>query len=186
MILAKTEIENTLMELLKYPEIEWVEFKEAKNGYDFNKLGEYFSAISNEANLRGKQYGWLIFGVEDKTHNFVNTRFRTNRADLDSLKKEIADKTNDRITFIEIYEHFIDGNRVIMFQIPAAVGVPTNWNGFCYGRDNESIVSLNSQKQDQIRASGMQDWSRQLCNGATINDLDPKAIQKAREKYKQK
>jgi len=186
MILSMSEIENTLKELLKYPEVEWVEFKEAKNTFDFNKLGEYFSAISNEANLKGKQYGWLIFGVEDKTHAFVNTRYRTNRADLDNLKKEIADKTNDRLTFIEIYEHFTDGNRVIMFQIPAAVGVPTSWNGFCYGRENDSIVPLNSQKYEQIRASGMQDWSRQICNGATINDLDSNAIQKAREKYKQK
>lgn len=186
MILSKNEIENTLKELLKYPEIEWVEFKEAKNTYDFNKLGEYFSAISNEANLRGKQYGWLVFGIEDKTHIFVNTKFRINRADLNSLKKEIADKTNDRITFIEIYELYMDDNRVIMFQIPAAVGVPTSWNGFCYGRDNESIVPLNSQKQEQIRAIGMQDWSRQLCSGATINDLDLNAIQKAREEYKLK
>jgi Predicted transcriptional regulator containing an HTH domain and an uncharacterized domain shared with the mammalian protein Schlafen len=161
MILTKSEIENTLKELLKHPEIEWVEFKEAKNTYDFNKLGQYFSAISNEANLKSKQYGWLIFGVANINHTLVNTRFRPNRVDLDNLKKEVADKTNDRISFIEIYEHVIDGSRVILFQIPAAVGVPTSWDGFVYGRDNESLVPLNTQKQEQIRASGLQDWSRQ-------------------------
>lgn len=186
MILTKNEIDNTIKELLKHPEIEWVEFKEAKNTFDFNKLGQYFSAISNEANLKGKQYGWLIFGVENKNHTLVNTRFRPDRADLDNLKKEVADKTNDRISFIEIYEHVMDNSRVILFQIPAAVGVPTSWDGFAYGRDNDSLVPLNAHKQEQIRASGLQDWSRQICHNASINDLDPKAIRKAREKFKQK
>lgn len=44
-------------------ENEIVEFKEAKNGYDFNKLGKYLSALSNEANLKGKPYAWLVFDV---------------------------------------------------------------------------------------------------------------------------
>jgi ATP-dependent DNA helicase RecG len=45
---------DLLTQLLKLPaETEVVEFKEAKNTYDFAKLGKYFSALSNEANLRG-------------------------------------------------------------------------------------------------------------------------------------
>ena len=47
-------------------ENEIVEFKEAKNNYDFSKLGKYFSALSNEANLKGISCAWLVFGVEDK------------------------------------------------------------------------------------------------------------------------
>lgn len=47
-------------------ENEIVEFKEAKTGYDFNKLGKYFSALSNEANLKGKPFAWSIFGIENK------------------------------------------------------------------------------------------------------------------------
>lgn len=50
---------NALLNLSAENEI--VEFKEAKNSYDFSKLGKYFSAISNEANLCGKPYGWLVF-----------------------------------------------------------------------------------------------------------------------------
>ncbi|WP_337646342.1 RNA-binding domain-containing protein [Bifidobacterium pullorum] len=29
-------------------------------------MGKYFSALSNEANLRGVECGWLLFGVTDK------------------------------------------------------------------------------------------------------------------------
>lgn len=84
-------------------ENEIVEFKEAKNVYDFNKLGKYFSALSNEANLKGKPYAWLVFGVENRKHAIVGTKFRPQRKDLDSLKSEIANKTTNRITFMEIY-----------------------------------------------------------------------------------
>lgn len=45
---------------------------------------------------------------------------------------------------------------------------------------------MNAQKQEQIRTSGLRNWSRKICHNATINDLDPKAIQKAREEFKQK
>ena len=60
------EILETLMQRWEY---EIVEFKEAKSSYDTDKIGRYFSAISNEANLRQQQYGWLVFGVgeEQKT-----------------------------------------------------------------------------------------------------------------------
>lgn len=53
------EILNNLMERWEH---EVVEFKEAKSGYDTDKIGRYFSAISNEANLRQQQYGWLVLG----------------------------------------------------------------------------------------------------------------------------
>lgn len=55
---------SKLRELMALPaETEWVEFKEAKNNFDFDDLGRYFSALSNEANLAGQSGGWL-FPVE--------------------------------------------------------------------------------------------------------------------------
>jgi len=80
-------------------ENEIVEFKEATNGFDFSKLGKYFSALCNEANLNRATCAWLVFGIENKHHHITGTNYRLNRADLDSLKKEIADKTANRITF---------------------------------------------------------------------------------------
>jgi ATP-dependent DNA helicase RecG len=60
-----------LEELLKLPnELEWLEFKTASNDFDFDKLGEYFSALSNESNLHHQAAGWLVLGV-DKKHNVL-------------------------------------------------------------------------------------------------------------------
>ncbi len=84
--MTKADLEHTLQQLRNLTaETEVVEFKEAKNTYDFTKLGKYFSALSNEANLKGKPYAWLVFGIENKHHKIVNSRFRLHRKDLDSL-----------------------------------------------------------------------------------------------------
>jgi ATP-dependent DNA helicase RecG len=63
----KTDLLQLLNNLRELPhETEWVEFKEARNQYDFNKLGRYFSSLANEANLKNESCGWLVFGVIDK------------------------------------------------------------------------------------------------------------------------
>lgn len=85
-------------------ETEVLEFKEAKNGYDFDSLGEYFSALSNEANLKGHDEAWLIFGVKDKDKSIVGTQFRHDQAKLHSLKAEIANHITNHITLKEIHE----------------------------------------------------------------------------------
>ncbi|MDR2466708.1 MAG: putative DNA binding domain-containing protein [Prevotellaceae bacterium] len=101
--MSEQELNEILSAAVSLPaETEIVEFKEAKNGYDFDKIGKYFSALSNEANLKGKSCAWLIFGVENKKHQIVGSQYRPSRKDLDSLKKEIADKTTQNISFIEI------------------------------------------------------------------------------------
>lgn len=78
-------------------ENEVVEFKEAKHGYDFHKLGKYFSALCNEANLKGVPVAWLVFGVNDQ-RQVVGSAFRPARKDLDSLKEEIANRVQLTLT----------------------------------------------------------------------------------------
>lgn len=178
-----------LKQLLALPaETEWVEFKKAQQSFPFHELGEYFSALSNEANLKGEPFGWLVFGVQDRPRMVGGTHYRPDRPGLDSLKKEIADKTTGRLTFVEIHEVVSDGKRVLLFQIPAALpGVPTAWEGHYYGREGESVGPLNLYEQDEIRGQANRvDWSAQIVEAATLTDLDPAAIAKAREQYGRK
>jgi ATP-dependent DNA helicase RecG len=184
------QIYSKLEQLLQHRvENEVIEFKKAENTYDFTKLGKYFSALSNEANLLQCDEAWLIFGVlEDKTHrkfNVTGTNFRRDSAGLHSLKKEIADKTTNRITFREIYDVKYSGKRVVMFCIPPAPrGTPVAFDGHYYGRDNESLIALNSEEYERIRSqSSREDWSKKIIHDATIDDLDEQAVQKARFVY---
>jgi ATP-dependent DNA helicase RecG len=169
-------------------EIEWLEFKEAKISFDFNSLGEYFSAISNEANLKSQHSGWIIFGIRDKLpREIVGTQYRMDLSSLNNLKHEIAKQTNG-LTFQEIYELILPEGRVLMFQIPAApAGMPTSWKGHYYGRDGESLTSLSMQEIETIRHQiEALDWSAQICHEATMDDLDVEALNIARNKFQAK
>jgi ATP-dependent DNA helicase RecG len=80
-----------LSEMLALPaETEWLEFKQASRSFHFDKLGQYFSALSNEARLKKQEAGWLIFGVQNHPRKIAGTDFRRNRADLDNLKKKMG------------------------------------------------------------------------------------------------
>lgn len=166
-------------------ETEVVEFKRAENTFSDTDLGRYFSALSNEANLKGQEKAWLVFGVDNDTHNLTDTHYKTSRASLDDVKKKIADQTTSRLTFDEIYAFEREGKRVVMFEIPAAPrGIPIAYQGHYYGRDGSSIVALNIHEIETIRKQAIQeDWSRQIVEEADITDLDPNAITRARELY---
>ena len=77
---------NTLNQLLRLGgENEIIEFKEAKNTYDFNKLGRYFSALSNEANLQNLKRAWLVFGVKEN-QTVIGSQFH--RSPKDDFKRK--------------------------------------------------------------------------------------------------
>lgn len=177
-----------LEKILDNEENEIVEFKEAKNDFDFRKLGQYFSALSNEANLINADNAWLIFGVNDKKIP-VGTQYRPTRKSLDSLKEELAKKTINNITFIEIYEIYYKNERVLMFQIPSSPkGIPISFEGHYYGRNGESLSALNLEEIERIRKQStiMQDWSAVIVDDATIDDLDEEALRIARDRFKSK
>ena len=183
------DIEEVLEELRSIPiEGECIEFKEAKKDFSFDQLGKYFCALSNEANLKNKRYSWLVFGIKDKGNprELVGTDYRNSIESLESLKKEISNQTTGNLTFIEIFEINKVEKRVLLFQIPAAPkGIPITWKGHYYGRDGESLGALNIQELETIRKQNYRtDWSAQICEGATVNDLDQEAIFKARQQFK--
>ena len=185
---------NNLLEMLYSLidrfEDELVEFKEATNDYDKNKIGQYFSAISNEANLKNHQFGWLIFGVRDKDKKIIGSNYRK-MSGLDKLKHEISMGTTGNISFIDIFELCpnVDDEtkRVLMFKIPAAVtAVPTGWNSHYYAREGESLVPLSMEKIERIRREHHKDWSKQTIENGTVENLDKEAILLARKNYKEK
>lgn len=177
---------DILRGLIEGWENEVVEFKEAGNDYDLNKIGQYFSALSNEANLKGLQYGWLVFGVRNKTREVVGSDYRNTRG-LERLKHEIAQNTTGNISFIDIFEVYDGEKRIVMFKIPAAVvAMPTAWKNHWYGREGESLSALSIEELDRLRGQVRRDWSKQLIEGSSIRHLDATAIAIARENYKKK
>jgi ATP-dependent DNA helicase RecG len=186
----QSEIKSLFQQLLNFPvETEWVEFKHADKDFHFDDIGKYFSALSNEANLRGQQSAWLVFGVTDKLpRKIAGTSYRLDPIRLESLKQEIAQQTN-RVTFSDIFDLKLPEGRVLLFKIPPATrGIPTSWKGHYFGRNGESLVALSIQKLETIRQQGQQDgdWTAEIIPDASLKDLDDTALRLARTKYASK
>lgn len=88
-------------ELRKLPsETEWLEFK--RNDAEPQDIGEYLSALANAAALYGKVNGYLVWGIDDATHEIVGTTFTPAKAkvgneELESwLLRLLAPKINFR------------------------------------------------------------------------------------------
>lgn len=172
--------------LIQHKESEVVEFKKAENNFDFDDLGKYFSALSNEANLRGLPFAWLVFGYDEKKHEIVGTSYKDGEGALNKLKHDFTNHTTDGQTFREIIPVEVDGKRILMFKIPASPrNIVMKWKGIAYGRDGESLKPLNQSKQDEIRRQApAPDWSAEIVPDATIADLDELALATARIMYK--
>lgn len=168
-------------------ENEVVEFKQAGDGFSTDEIGRYFSALANEANLRGCERAWLVFGVHNASRAVVGTDYRRDPARLQSLKQQITDCTTPRITLRDIHELAHPGGRVLLFEVPAAPrGMPIAWKGHYHARAHESLVPLGLDKLDELRNQTLaQDWTAQVVAGAALADLDDAAVHRARQSFAQ-
>lgn len=187
MIRQPSEMPSLIRALLADVETEVVEYKEAKQSFDFEKLGRYFSALSNEANLRNAECGWLLFGVTDK-REICGTAYRKEKRrpsiGLRSLKHKITEGLNNGLTFEEIYEFDLDGERVVAFQIPPCeFASPTTWRGIPWSREDSSLKEMPRFKLEAIWGQSHPDWSKGASFEANLDDLDTDAVKFACERY---
>ena len=180
--MTESELQEVLKHLLAGWEHECVEFKDANDNFSTSDIGKYFSALSNEANLRSLSAAWLVFGVDNKTRQVIGTDYRRDKERLHSLKHQIAQGADPSTSFREIHELNTSAGRVVLFEIPAAPrGLPIAWQTHFYARNGSSLTGLSIAKQDEIRAQGLaDDWSAIVVKQATMADLDSDALAKAR------
>jgi ATP-dependent DNA helicase RecG len=129
-----------LRELLSYPsETEWIEFKH--NWRDPEDIGEYISAISNSAALHHKEKGFIIWGIDDKTHNIIGTSFRPRQIKVgaEELEHWIIRLLYPRLDF-RIYELDSDNKPIVIFEIPAAAHIPVRFK-------QEEHIRIGSSKR---------------------------------------
>lgn len=181
----EAELEALLRQLIVDWENEVVEFKAAGEDYSTGTIGKYFSALSNEANLRGNASAWLVFGVDNKTHTIVGTKYGKEPERLSQLKMQITRDTEPRSSFKDIHELNLPEGRVLMFEIPPApTGLPVSWQGYWHGRSGESLVALTADKMDRIRSeTDINDWTAEIVQDASLSDLDEEAMRHARSAF---
>jgi ATP-dependent DNA helicase RecG len=157
-------------------EDEHFEFKEAKDRFDFEKLVKYCCALANEGG------GKVILGVRDKKPRTVvgSNAFEN----LERTKAGLIDRLHLRIE-VELFPW--ESNRVLIFHVPPRpIGMPIQYNGAYWMRGGEDLIPMTPDKLKRIFDESGPDFSAEICPQATIDFLEPIAIQRLRERWHRK
>ena len=134
-------------------EYEWFDFKE--NWFSKDEIGEYISAISNGAAFCGKEYGYIIWGVNDKTKEIVGTTVNFDRdIDGEPYKHYLARKLQPSIAFETVIFNY-KNERIVMLIIPAAKSTKTKYNGIDYIRIGSSKEKLARFPEYEIKLNSI-------------------------------
>ncbi len=166
-------------------ETEWLEFKE--NHYEPQVLGEYLSALANAACLAGKPRGYLVFGVQDKTHAVVGTQLDPHAVKAkgnQDLLMWLAMGLQPNVGFeVHVLDH--PKGRVVFFEVGPAWDRPVRFYSTAFIRVGTSKTELHKHpEKERAIWSRRTDWSGHVCEGAALADLDPSALVKAREQFR--
>lgn len=120
-------------------ESEWVEFK--KNYQDHETIGEYISALSNSAALLGKNQAYLIWGVDDESHEITGTTFKPDleKQGGEALENWLLRMLSPKIDF-RFIELMIEGARVVILEIDPAFHHPLQFK-------NQEFIRVGSYKK---------------------------------------
>ncbi len=143
-------VENLVRELVAYPsETEWLEFK--VNFADPRAIGEYISALSNAASSVGRTRGFLVWGVDDESHEIVGTDFDYRRnVNGEPLEHWLARQLVPSCAF-RFSECDIEGQRVVVLAVPAAKTVPTSFAAERYCRISSSKENLRKYPEREAQ-----------------------------------
>lgn len=122
-------------------ETSWVEFK--ANNTDPDMIGKRCSALANAARIDGHDVAYMLWGIEDETHEVVGTEFVPDAKKVGNqvLPLWLANSLQPSIAFsFRTVEHPI--GRVVLLEIPAATGAPVAFNGVQYVRIGSATPRL--------------------------------------------
>ena len=146
-----TDLKKLLEDLVQQPhESEWVEFKH--NFHSPEEIGERLSALSNSACIFNKEFGYLVFGIEDGTHNIVGTSFKakSHKKGGEELEMWLVTRLKPRIDF-QIYEFDYNEKHISLFVIPAAKIQPIEFLHKPYIRVGSYTKLLNEFPEKQAK-----------------------------------
>lgn len=166
-------IPMTIEELLEAKEGESIQFKEAKNRFDF---GEAVRCCCALANCGG---GELVFGITDKRPRQVvgSSAFdqpeRTRMGLIDTLKIMVD---------FQLYEY--QGKRVLTFDVASRpLGLPVQCDGVAWWYEGDSLIPMPEEIRRKIYAEAGFDFSGSICPNANLDDLDEEAIETFRDRW---
>lgn len=167
---------------------DWKEMKNLKNSFNGHEGEDVMSYVSGIANMEG---GVLVIGVVDKTMDIVGTDLSQFNLDTSSAVYRIKENcTNVSSEGLNIDEYITSDTHKVVWVIHIPKHLPRKpvyAHKKAWQRIKDNLVLLTPEREAAILSEGLlqQDWTATILPNATIDDLDPAAILKAREKYKE-
>ena len=189
--------ENELKEFLlrSYPiedeKCDWKEMKNLKNSFNGHEGEDVMSYVSGIANMEG---GDLVIGVEDKTLNIIGTDLTKFNLDKNSAVLKIKENcVNISSEGLSVDEYITSDTQktVWVIHIPKHLPrKPVYAHKHAWQRIKDSLVLITPERESAILNESVGEgnaskWTAMVLPDATLDDLDPKAILKAREQYKE-
>lgn len=167
-------IKSLVLEFIKYSnETEWIEFKE--DNKDPHLIGEYISALSNSATLNNKPNAYIIWGVNDKTHEIIGTTFKPSTAKKgnENLDNWILRLLEPKIDY-KFYEISIDNKNIVLLEIASADKHPVSFEGKEYirlGENKKKLRELPEKEKELWRAFDKTPFEKQIAAN-NLNDIE--------------
>lgn len=189
--------ENELKEFLlrSYPiedeKCDWKEMKNLKNSFNGHEGEDVMSYVSGIANMEG---GDLVIGVEDKTLNIIGTDLTKFNLDKNSAVLKIKENcVNISSEGLSVDEYITSDTQktVWVIHIPKHLPrKPVYAHKHAWQRIKDSLVFITPERESAILNESVSEGNASKLTAtvlpdATLDDLDPKAILKAREQYKE-
>lgn len=175
--------------LREYPQenarCEWKEFKNLKNSFCGDEKDDIISYVSAIANMEG---GNLVIGVQDRTLEIIG--IDTYNYDRQKAVLRLSERCVNLSTEGLDVEEFVTsdtGKRIWVIHIPKhRPKLPVYAHNKAWQRIEDSLIELTQERLNAIleENSPAFDWSAVIVPNATLNDLDIKALEKARNEYK--
>lgn len=151
-------------------------------------IGAYISGLANTAALQSADRAWLVWGVEDGSHSVIGTAFNPfqQKVGNQALIMWLQVMTQPKADF-SFHEVTHQSQRVVMLEIHPARGTPVAFQHVRHVRVDTHLVKLAEHPAKEARlwaALGtLEDWTGVVVPEATLDDLDPVAIDAARTRY---
>ena len=127
-------------------EASWLEFKVGNT--DPDGIGKRCSALSNSARVEGRDCAYMVWGIEDESHAVVGTSFQPDEQKVGGqlLQLWLANSLQPSVPFsFRVVAH--PQGRVVLLEIPAAMGAPVTFNNIAYMRIGSTTPKLTDYPQ---------------------------------------
>ncbi len=164
-------------------ESECLEFKAAKTSFDSDSFGRYVTALANTAAFKRQSAAYLVFGVDDKTHEVVGSCAYDSKEKQNAALRLLAQSACPNVLIDFATVTAANGRLATIVTVrPARTAV--SWKGHYWWRTGESVTAMPLDVINRLCPPA--DWSGEPCPEASLDSLDAEALRVGREKFKAK